>query len=154
MNDAAPSGAGDTPVNPFESLQIGQRITAAYLFSAEAIRSGAEAIDETAYLHVDPGLAAGSRFGGLIAAGGHTAGVMIAVVSSYFAGKSLGMELSCQYLGAVHSGDTLTIEWGITHLEAKPRWQGGTVTLKGTATNQRGDVPLRCQATILVSPLI
>ncbi len=154
MNESKPLGAEEASANSFEALQTGQRIAATYVFSEEAIRSGAEAINETAYLHRDPDQAAQSRFGGLIAAGGHTAGVMIAVVSSYFAGKSLGMELTCRYLGAVHSGDTLSIEWEITHLEPKARWQGGTVTLKGTATNQRGEVPLTAEATILVSPLI
>lgn len=140
--------------NPFDALTLGQHITGTFTFSAEAILAGAAAIGETAYVHVDREAAAGSMLGGLIAAGGHSAGVMIAVVSSYFGGKSLGMELTTRFVGAIHSGETIAIDWEITGLEPKPRWQGGTVTLEGSAMNEHGDVVLTARATILVSPLI
>ncbi len=138
--------------NRFEALTIGQRITATRTFTTPEIQATADLIGDDNFLHHDPGRAAQSRFGGLIASGGHTTGVMGAVVASFFSGGSLGLELACQMRGPVLSGDTLTIEWEITDLDYKPRWQGGIVTFHGQAVNQRGELVMTAQTKALVSP--
>ena len=138
--------------NVFASLKIGQRITATHTFTAREIQATADLLGDDNFLHHDPTRAAETRFGGLIASGGHTAGVMGAVVASHFSGESLGLELSCRMRGAVRSGDTLTIEWEIIELEYKARWQGGIVTLQGQATNQQDEIVMTGQTKALVSP--
>ena len=136
----------------FHSLRVGHRITATHTFTAREIQATADLIGDDNFLHHDPHRATTTRFGGLIASGGHSTGVMGAVVASYFGGQSLGLELACQMRGAVRCDDTLTIEWEIVELEHKARWQGGIVTLRGQATNQRGEVVMTGQTKALVSP--
>ena len=139
-------------VSAFHSVRVGQRITATHTFTAREIQATADLIGDDNFLHHDPVRAATTRFGGLIASGGHSTGVMGAVVTSYFGGQSLGLELACQMRGAVRRDDTLTIEWEIVELEHKARWQGGIVSLRGQATNQRGEVVMTAQTKALVSP--
>lgn len=139
--------------NPFAALRLGQRSAVTRTITAAEIRATAALIGDDHFLHHDAEKAAATRFGGLIASGGHTCGLFGAVMASHFGGQSLGLDLSCQFRGAVHAGDTLTIEWVIRDLEEKSRWRGGIVTLSGQATNQRGEVVATAQTKALVSPL-
>lgn len=138
--------------NRFAELQIGQRITAERTFGPADITAAAKLIGDENFLHHDPDRAAGTRFGGLIASGGHTVGVMGAVVATYFGGDSLGLELACQMLGPVRAGDTISIEWVVIDLEAKPHWDGGIVTLRGEGKNRQGETVLAGDMKVLVSP--
>jgi acyl dehydratase len=139
--------------NPFAALRLGQRIVATRTITADEIRATADLIGDDHFLHHDADRAAGTRFGGLIASGGHTCGLIGSVVARHFDGQSLGLDLSCQFRGAVHAGDTLTIEWVVTDLQAKNRWRGGVATLDGQAINQRGEVVATGRITVLVSPM-
>lgn len=138
--------------NLFDTLRIGQTFGATRQFTAPDIRAVAALIGDENYLHHDAERAAETRFGGLIASGGHTTGAMGAVVATYFDGQSLGLDLAVEMKGAVRAGDTITIEWEITALEPKPRWAGGVVSLAGQATNQRGEVVMTGRMKALVSP--
>ncbi|MFF5854487.1 MaoC family dehydratase [Streptomyces sp. NPDC012751] len=58
------------------------------------------------------------------------------------------LELSCSFLGEVHSGDTLYPALTITALE--PEGDTGTVTTKATVHNQRGELVLSGQHKYLL----
>lgn len=119
----------------------------------EEIRRVAELLGDKHFLHRDEAQAKRSRFGSLIASGGHVTGLMGGVAASYFGVDSLGLELSCQFEAPVRAGDTLTIEWTVTELEPKPEKGGGIVTMTGRASNQDGVVVARGRTRALLSTL-
>ena len=94
-------------------------------------------------LHYDAGLAAASRFGGIIVQGGVTTGLLNAVVAEDLPGPgTVFLNLNLDFKAAVRPGDTLTAEVEVTevrpdkpiaHLRATITTADGTVAVSGTA---------------------
>lgn len=141
-----------TARNAFAALHVGLQFSATHYFSPEEIRTAADLLGDDHFLHHDSERAVASRFGGLIASGAHSTGVMASVVSSYFSGQSLGLEIGFGLRGGVRAGETLTIVWTVEALEPKPRWDGGIVTVVGEARGERGDLVMTGRMKVLVSP--
>jgi acyl dehydratase len=90
-------------------------------------------------LHFDAEFAAGTRFGGLVAQGGITAGMLNALVAMDLPGPgTVFMSQSLRYLAPTYLGDTLTAEVEI--LAVKP--DKPVCQLRATITNQDGTVVL------------
>jgi acyl dehydratase len=98
-------------------------------------------------MHIDPTAAAQGRFGGLIASGWHVASL---VMRDFVDRKPLGdtplLGLSVDqlnWLQPVRPGDTLVIHreiLAVTRSRSKP--DRGTVQMRMTVTNQRGEVAM------------
>ena len=94
-------------------------------------------------LHYDAGLAAASRFGGIIVQGGVTTGLLNAVVAEDLPGPgTVFLNLNLDFKAAVRPGDTITAEVEVTelrpdkpiaHLRATITTADGTVAVSGTA---------------------
>ncbi len=114
-------------------VKIGDRFAITHHFETAASQAFARAAGDFNPLHHDPGVAAGSRFGGLIASGTQTTALMMGLTATYFAqvGPTVGMGFSFRFRRPVPMEAHATIAWEVTGLEPKPG-TGTVVTCAGT----------------------
>ncbi len=101
-------------------------------------------------LHYDSGLAARSRFGGIIVQGGVTSGLLNAVVAEDLPGPgSVFLHIDWSFRAPVRPGDEITAEVEVLEARAdKP-----ITTLRTTVTDQDGTVVLDGTALVWTEPL-
>ena len=101
-------------------------------------------------LHYDEGLAAASRFGGLIVQGGVTTGLLNAVVAEDLPGPgSVFLHVDWSFKAPVRPGDEITAEVEI--LEVRP--DKPISRIRTTITNGDGTVVLDGNALVYREPL-
>jgi acyl dehydratase len=128
-------------VNPL-GLRVGQGARRIKTVTARDVELYAEITGDRNPLHFDADFAARTRFGGLVAQGGITAGMLNALVAMDLPGPgTVFMSQSLRYLAPTYLGDTLTAEVEVLTLKPdKPVCQ-----LKATITNQDGTVVLEAE---------
>jgi acyl dehydratase len=102
-------------------------------------------------IHYDDGLAARSRFGGVVVQGGVTSGLLNAVVAEQLPGPgSVFLEVAWRFLAPVRPGDEITATVEVTGARTdKP-----VTTLATTVTNQDGTVVLDGTAVVWRDPVV
>src|SRR5690606_7180957 len=75
----------------------GQTFSTTIVFEAPDIRAFATMIRDTNMLHHDEDLARQTRFGGLIASGGHTISMLLGIVAEHIAEHSHSLGLDCSF---------------------------------------------------------
>ncbi len=102
-------------------------------------------------IHYDEGVAARSRFGGIVVQGGVTSGLLNALVAEQLPGPgSVFLEVSWRFLAPVRPGDEITAEATVTAArEDKP-----ITTLATSVTNQDGVVVLDGSAVVWRDPTL
>jgi acyl dehydratase len=106
-------------------------------------------------IHVDPAVAAGGPFGGLIASGWHTAAMMMRLFADHYLSKvaslaSPGVD-ELRWTRPVRPGDTLRIR--VTVLEAnisRSKPDRGVIRTLIEVLNQEGDLAMSCKAINLL----
>jgi acyl dehydratase len=102
-------------------------------------------------IHYDDGLAARSRFGGIVVQGGVTSGLLNALVAEQLPGPgSVFLEVSWRFLAPVRPGDVITASAVVTSTrEDKP-----VTTLATSVTNQDDVVVLDGTAVVWRDPTV
>jgi 3-hydroxybutyryl-CoA dehydratase len=135
----------------FNQVQVDQAFQNSWTMTEAHLVLGAGLFHDFNPLHVNEQFASSSRFGGRIAHGYLTSNAMAALLGMVFHGTAIAyVEHSIRFTHPVRAGDTLTICWIISDLKAKPKLDGGLVTLMGTATNHDGTEVAKAQAKMLV----
>ena len=116
-------------------VEVGQKARRSKTVTARDVELYAEITEDRNPLHFDPGFAARTKFGRLVAQGGITAGMLNALVAMDLPGAgTVFMSQSLKYLAPTYLGDTLTAEVEVLALKPdKPVCQ-----LRATITNQDG----------------
>ena len=121
------------------NVQVGQKARRSKTVTARDVELYAEITGDRNPLHFDAAFAAGTRFGGLVAQGGITSGMLNALVAMDLPGPgTVFMSQSLKYLAPTYLGDTLTAE--VEVLAVKP--DKPVCQLRATITNQDGTVVL------------
>ena len=112
------------------------------------IRAFANASGDHNPLHLDEEFARQTRFGKRIAHGMLSASLISAVLANELPGQgSIYLGQSLQFVAPVFPGDTVTARVTVTSIrEDKP-----IIKLETVCTNQRDEVVIRGEATVLVS---
>jgi len=112
------------------------------------IRAFASASGDHNPLHLDEEFAKGTRFGKRIAHGMLSASLISAVIAHDLPGQgSIYLGQTLQFVAPVFPGDTVTARVTVTSIrEDKP-----IIKLETVCTNQRDEVVIRGEATVLVS---
>jgi acyl dehydratase len=139
----------------FEDLKIGMRFRSGeVVVDLERVKSFGAEFDPQPF-HLDEAAARGSRFGGLVASGWHTAAMtMKLLVASELriAGGLIGLGVNeLQWPAAVRPGDVLHAESEV--LETQPSSSGaprGIILVRTTTFNQEGTVVQQMTAKMLV----
>lgn len=102
-------------------------------------------------LHSNDAFARQTRFGQRILHGPMTSAYMTASIGMYFYATAVAyLAHDCRFLAPVLAGDTLTTEWRIAELIAKPHHQGGIAVLAGHCRNQRDEIVAEADGKILL----
>jgi 3-hydroxybutyryl-CoA dehydratase len=130
-----------------EELQIGQSAEFVKTVSSEDVILFAEITGDFNPVHLDEAAAAKSLFGGRIAHGMLTAGLISATLAGKLPGPgSVYLSQSLRFTAPVRIGDTVTTRVEVTELNLPKR----RVKLSTVCRNQKGDVVVDGEATILV----
>jgi acyl dehydratase len=129
-------------------VEVGDTVSKDVTFDAAAIQSWAMMIGDTNPLHHDAAYAATTRFGGLIASGGHVTALMVGMLGAHFADKglSVGVEVTVRFQSPIPAGETLRLQWQI--VEIGPMSQSGSrrLLLAGNAIRPDGTVAVSANA--------
>lgn len=131
----------------FEELEVGQSAEFTKTISSEDVARFAEITGDFNPVHLDEAAAAKSRFGGRIAHGVLTAGLISAALAGKLPGPgSIYLSQTLRFKAPVRIGDTVTARVEITELIVPKR----RVKLSTVCKNQKGDVVVDGEATVLV----
>lgn len=137
---------------PFSAFAIGDCFGDDVAITERHLADGAQLIGDFNPLHVDAGFASRSRFGGTILHGVITSALMSAPFGNVVAGTAIAyLEHSTRFLAPVRAGDTLSIDWRVTELIAKPDRGGGIVVAVCEARNQRAEMVATALGKMLVA---
>jgi acyl dehydratase len=102
-------------------------------------------------IHYDQDIAAASRFGGIVAQGGVTSGLLNALVAEQLPGPgSVFLEVAWRFLAPVRPGDVITAQATVTSVRSdKP-----VTTLATRVTNQSGITVLDGTAVVWRDPVV
>ena len=133
---------------------IGETFSKRYLFSAERIKAVAEVLGDTNPWHHDDEAAATSRFGGLIAAAGHSTGVFVSVIAEHTTRETdaLGLRFTHKLKRAVPAGLDAIMTWRVVGMEPVRRLGGDVLRLEGLMTEDDGHVDIEGTCDVLVMP--
>jgi acyl dehydratase len=132
-------------------MQVGDTATRTREVTARDIELFTELSGDRNPLHYDAGLAARSRFGGIVVQGGVTSGLLNAVVAEDLPGPgSVFLHVNWAFRAPVRPGDVITAAVEITSIrQDKP-----ITTLSTTITNQDGLVVLDGDAVVWRDPAV
>lgn len=131
----------------FEELAIGRTATVSETITDRHINAFAELSGDRNPLHLDDAWAARSRFGGRIAHGALTAGLVSRVLGMELPGTgSVYLGQTYRFTAPVRPGDTVHARAEVIALDPARR----RVRLKTTCHNQRGEQVLEGEALMMV----
>lgn len=131
----------------FESLTVGQAAEVSTRITSRGVELFAEATGDRNPVHLDEEVAARSQFGGRIAHGMLTAGLVSAAIATKLPGPgAIYLGQSLRFTRPVRIGDTVTVKLEVLEvITAKRR-----VRLATICTNQNGETVMDGEATVMV----
>jgi acyl dehydratase len=151
QGDADMAGEVDRWRVPFV---VGQELAAEITFTPDSVRAFATLTNDTNPLHHDAALAAETRFGGLIASGTQTTGLLLGSLANHIFpdNASLGLGCSFQLRKAVPADAVMTARWIVRTITPKPSLRGVIMTLEGGLFDKADVAFVEATATIAVMP--
>ncbi len=136
----------------FNELKIGDRFKESITISEAHVVKAAGLFRDFNALHTNEPDMKASRFGKRITHGALTFGLMVGVYSNVFHDTDIStVEASIKFTSPVYPGDTISMEWEVKGLDAKPKLDGGLVSLSGEIKNQSDTTVATTEARLLVS---
>lgn len=131
----------------FEMLTVGQVADVSTRITSREVELFAEATGDRNPVHLDEEVAARSQFGGRIAHGMLTAGLVSAAIATKLPGPgAIYLGQSLRFTRPVRIGDTVTVKLEVLEvITAKRR-----VRLATICTNQNGETVMDGEATVMV----
>ncbi len=132
------------------TFTAGQRATFTKPIGGADVAQFAEITGDSNPLHVDEEFASRSRFGGRIAHGILTAGLISTVIGMQLPGPGgIYVSQTLNFLKPVRIGDTITAAAEVLSYDAARR----RLRLKTTCVNQRDELVLDGEAVVIVDPV-
>jgi 3-hydroxybutyryl-CoA dehydratase len=130
----------------YQDLQVGLSAEYSRVVSDREVMSFAEITGDFNPVHVDAEAAAKSRFGGRIAHGMLSAGLVSSAIANVLPGPgSIYLAQTLKFTAPVRLDDTVTVTLTVIELLSKNR-----VKLSTVCRNQKGEMILDGEATILL----
>lgn len=133
-------------------IRVGEHFSTQVTLTRADIAAHARAAGDTNPLHHDAEQARASRFGGIIASGPHTMGLLLGLTASHFAkrGPMLGLEFWVRFRRPVYADETIRLEWLVIRARASAKSTGQIVELRGRIQGQEGTTAVGAKGTVLV----
>jgi 3-hydroxybutyryl-CoA dehydratase len=130
----------------FEELTVGKSAEFSRTISESDVMTFAEVTGDFNPVHVDEAAAAKTRFGGRIAHGILSAGLVSAAIGNKLPGAgSIYLAQTLRFTLPVRIGDTITAKIAVTEILPKRRAKLSTI-----CTNQKGETVLDGEATVML----
>ena len=131
----------------FEDLAVGQSAEYSKTITADDVTMFAGITGDFNPVHMDEEAAAKTRFGGRIAHGMLSAGLISAAIANRLPGSgSIYLGQTLKFTAPVRIGDTVTVSVSVLELLSKKR-----VRLSTTCANQKGETVIEGEATVLMT---
>ena len=132
----------------FEELEVGQSAEFTKTISDEDVMLFAKVTGDFNPVHVDEVAASSSRFGGRIAHGMLTAGLISAAIAGKLPGPgSIYLSQTLRFMAPVRIGETVTVSVRVIEVVAGKR----RVKLSTVCRNQKGEAVVEGEALVMVS---
>lgn len=130
-----------------------ERFSSVIALTPKMVHDYALAVGDTNPVHHDPGFAATTRYGRLIASGAHTAALLFALTASHFSSKGsvVGLEFRVRYRRPVFADETIRLEWLVRRVTANAKLGGHIVELRGRIKGGDGKTSLSATGRVLVT---
>ena len=133
---------------PIADLRVGDRAELVRTVEQDDIGDFVQAVGDHNPVHSDPAYAAANRFGGPIAPGIFTAGLISAVIGTQLPGPgAIYLSQSLKFMKPVRPGDVITAAVEVTERLAEKN----RVRLRTVCVNQRGEEVLSGEAWVMPS---
>lgn len=127
-------------------FKVGDSASISKTITDEDIRAFAQVSGDHNPIHLDDDFASGTRFGRRIAHGMLSASLISSVLANKLPGQgSIYLSQSLRFVAPVFPGDTITAKVIVTAVRDERR----IVTLETVCTNQRDEVVIKGEATVL-----
>lgn len=133
---------------------VGQVLETPIVFTPDSVRAFATLTNDTNPLHHEAEIAAATRFGGLIASGTQTTGLLLGSLAHHIPPRSASLGLDCSFRlrRAVPADASLVARWKVHSILPKRSLFGVLVELHGGLIDESGTVFVDARATIAVMP--
>ena len=133
--------------------RLGERFASEVTLSPAMVKAFARAAGDDNPLHHDPGVAASTRFGRLIASGTQTTALLLGLSASHFSrtGAMLGLEYWVRFRRPIYADETIRLEWLVVKVTPKQKLDGEIVELRGRIKGQDGQTALGAKGRVLLT---
>lgn len=130
-----------------------ERFSAEITLTPALVAAYAQAAGDTNPVHHDPGFAAASRYGRLIASGTHTTALLLGLTASHYSklGAMVGLEFWVRFRRPIYADETIHLEWLAVKVTPNEKLKGEVVELRGRITGQNGETALGAKGRVLVT---
>lgn len=141
----------DARNSPTQRIGVGYRFARVHRFDPHSVSAFAYAAGDDNPLHHDPEVAAGSRFGKLIASGTHTSALLMGLVASHLSKSAqvVGVRFTLELLKPVFADEQVTLAWEVEKVEPHPS-RGSFLDMVGSITGADGTMRVRSHGRVLV----
>jgi 3-hydroxybutyryl-CoA dehydratase len=133
------------------TLKPGDHAEKDVLLTREEVMRLATELGDPNPLHHDEAAAARSRFGGLIASGGHVIGLLTSFGAAFTTahGPCVGLGFSFELRRAVPAGAALRLRWEVVSVERSERLKGELIALTGEIRDRAGTLFVTASGKVL-----
>ena len=133
--------------------RAGERFSSEVTLTPEQVASFARVVGDDNPVHHDPGHAAGTRFGRLIASGPHTTALLLALTAAHFSkrGAMLGLEFWQKFKRPIFADETILLEWLVVKVTFNAKLNGDVVELRGRIKGADGQTAVGARGRVLVT---
>jgi len=145
-----------TPTSPeYDTgpVAVGETFVGSHRFTPDEVRAYATMMGDTNPLHHDADLAARSRYGGLIASGTHSIGLLLALTAHHFSKRAppvVGVAFSTALKRAVAADAAVSLEWTVVGVSPHKGGPAQLVDLEGVLRDADGRVCVASTGRVLV----
>ncbi|HEY7180765.1 MAG TPA: MaoC family dehydratase [Blastocatellia bacterium] len=130
-----------------------ERFSTEITLTPALVATYAQAAGDTNPVHHDPGFAAVTRYGRLIASGTHTTALLLGLTASHYSkqGAMVGLEFWVRFRRPIYADETIRLEWLVVKVTSNEKLKGEIVELRGRIKGQNGETALGAKGRVLVT---
>jgi len=130
-----------------------ERFSSEVKLTPETVAAFARSVGDDNPLHHDPGHAATTRYGRVIASGTHTSALLLGLTAKHYSQHAavVGLEFWVQFRRPVYADETIRIEWLVVRVARNEKLNGDIVDLRGRIRCQNGETAVGAKGRVLVA---
>lgn len=132
---------------------VGERFTRDIQLTPELVAAFSLAAGDDNPIHLDPAVAAKTRFKRLTASGTQTSALLLGLTAAHFSkrGAVIGLEFSVQFRRAVYADEQVRVEWDIVGVTPNAKLKGDIVDMVGRLLGADGQPSVQATGRVLVT---